>query len=193
MANTSIETKNTTNGTSQALKKVDADSPAMKRDPEQEDRAQSAIRTAALLGTGAGMLPVPGLDIAALTGIHVKMCHDLADIYGVDMEGKTLRTTVTSAISSVATSLLSTGIARITSVNGFMKFFLGGMTNAALSGLMTAEFGQVYKQHFEAGGSLDDLSLTSFISHINEQIKAGEFNPGKFASLRGRFGYLFKN
>lgn len=158
---------------------------------DQDERADTIIRRYALLGTGAGIIPGLPLNIAALTGIQTKMVYDLAKLYRVPADDQMLRLLRNSLVSSFGSRFVTGTITRLIKAFSPLRLLIGGMSSAAISGMLTAEIGQVYKQHFQAGGQISDLHLSEIQRHIQEQVKAGKFNPGRFASLRGRFGYLY--
>lgn len=154
------------------------------------ERANYIIGRYALFGTGAGILPNAGLNIAALTAIQTRMIQELADLYDVESSQSTVRLVVQNVITSIGSRFVVGGISRLIKSFGPLKYILGGMSSAALSGALTAEIGQVYKQHFQGGGTLADITLGQVIEHIKVQVESGDFNPGAFGGLRGRLKYL---
>ena len=161
--------------------------------PAEDTRAERAnyiIGRYALFGTGAGILPYAGLNIAALTGVQTRMIQELANLYQVEHSQSTIRLVVQNVITSIGTRFVVGGFTRLIQSFGPLKYILGGVSSAALSGALTAEIGQLYKQHFQGGGTLADITLGQIIEHIKVQVESGEFNPGSFGGIRGRVKYL---
>ncbi len=151
----------------------------------KNERAQQVIQKYALFGTGSALLPNAFLNIAALTGIQVKMINDIGRIYGVDMDEHLTRTITSTAISSLGGRIVAGGVTRLLRFMSPLKFLFGGMTSAALSGFMTAETGEVYRQHFAAGGDPADITFQEIVNRIQTQIRTGNFNPSTYGLKSG--------
>lgn len=164
-----------------------------KTSPELEEEAQSIIKRHAMLATGAGMIPIPGLDVAGVAGAKIHMIKSLAELYGIDFAEQEVKPIVTSIISTLSARLLPMLLDALTP---FDKDGVSGFTTAlargAMSGLFTAELGQVYKLHFEAGGTIDSMSPSTFIDYVSEQVQSGNVNPTTFLSPTKRFSYLWR-
>jgi len=52
--------------------------------------------------------------------------------------------------------------------------FVGGVTNAALAGASTYALGQVFKIHFETGGTILDFDTNRLKKLYNEQFEKGQ-------------------
>ena len=157
---------------------------------ERSERANYIIGRYALFGTAAGLLPHAAVNVAALTAVQTKMIQEIAKIYHVEYTESTVRLAVQNVITSLASRIVVGGVSRLIKSFGPLKYLLGGMSSAALSGALTAEVGQIYKQHFQGGGTLADITLEQIFQHIKGQVESGEFNLGGFAGVRGRLKYL---
>ncbi len=157
----------------------------------RSEQADSAIRKYALLSTGAGLIPIPGLEVAVNTAIQVIMVTELADIYQTPFEPTAVRTLLSSAATSGMALLLTQLLEKAADQVPGLGMVFNGLTRSAITGLLTAEAGQVYKNHFAAGGTVDTLQVGDFFSHIETQFREGKFKPSQFASMQGQFSYLF--
>lgn len=119
---------------------------------------------------GAGFIPVPIADIFAVSAVQIDMIRQLSKVYEVDFketEGK-----------AMITSLTSSGLARL-GARAF-KFIpvvgtaLGGATMAVMSGASTYALGEVFKKHFETGGTFLDFDPERVKEFYKEK-----FNNGK--------------
>ncbi len=119
---------------------------------------------------GAGLVPVPLLDIAAVSVVQLDMLRQLAKLYGKDFKesaGKGWISAITgSTMARMGASLVKTipGIGSI----------LGGVTMSALSGASTYAIGQVFIWHFATGGD-----FMSFNFEKAKKIYEQEFEKGK--------------
>ncbi len=156
----------------------------------KQEQADNIIRRYALFGTATGLIPVMGIDVAALTAVQVKMIKDLADVYEYDIDDQMMRMTITSGITSLGSRLL-TGVASSLAASFTpLKFLVGGATQAALSGFMTAEIGKIYQARLSSGENPADITVGEIVNHIIAQIKEGKWNPTKVGGWQGKFGYL---
>ncbi|NJB86630.1 uncharacterized protein (DUF697 family) [Lewinella marina] len=164
--------------------------PAQNSPSGKQEQADALIRKYALFGTAAGLIPSFGLDVIALTAIQVKMIKDLAEIYEYDVDDQLIRMTITTGITSLGGRLLTSVATSITRAFTPLKFLIGGATQAALSGFLTAEIGKIYQARLMSGENPADVTVSEIVNHVVAQVQQGEWNPTKVAGFRGNFGYL---
>jgi uncharacterized protein (DUF697 family) len=156
-------------------KKIDGMIDTNQSQNSKESVAQEIVKTHLLLAVGGGLIPLPLVDFAAVTGVQLNMIRSLAKLYGKDFNEQLGK--------SVVTSLVGTSVARIaaSAVKGIpvIGSILGTATQSILSGASTYAVGQVFIQHFGKGGNLTDFDAEKFKS----QYKA-EFEKGKEFSFR---------
>ena len=58
---------------------------------DREASASVIVRSYMGWSTGAGLLPIPLLDLALILGVQVKMLHDMAKLYGVPFRANMVR------------------------------------------------------------------------------------------------------
>lgn len=134
------------------------------------DNANSIIKNHMIWSMGAGFIPVPIADLFAVSAIQLDMIRQLCKLYGIDFkqtEGK-----------AVISSLTGSGLARLGA--RAVKFIpgvgsiLGGVTMAALSGASTYALGEVFKKHFETGGTFLDFDTERLKKYYNEKFEKGK-------------------
>lgn len=132
------------------------------------------IKRHVIFAMGAGFIPIPVLDIAAVTAVQLDMIKQLCKVYGQDYSD-------TSGKAFVGT-LTSTTLARITasSIGSIFKAIpvigtaLGGATVAAFAGATTFAIGQVIARHFDSGGSIFDFDSEDLKDFYEEQVEKGK-------------------
>ena len=135
-----------------------------------KDLIDSIIREKMIISMGAGVIPVPLVDILAVSAIQVAMVRQISRAYGVDYresDGKALVTALTGA------SLARLGGSLIKSIPGFGSF-IGGATTSVLSGASTYALGEVFKKHFETGGTFLDFDLASLKKYYDQKFEKGK-------------------
>lgn len=132
--------------------------------------ADSIIRNHMIWSMGAGFIPVPIADFFAVSAIQLDMIRQLCKLYDVDFketEGK-----------AVITALTGSGLARLGA--RAVKFIpgigsvLGGVTMAILSGASSYALGEVFKKHFETGGTFLDFDPGRLKKFYNEKFEKGK-------------------
>jgi len=132
--------------------------------------ANSIIKNHMIWSMGAGFIPVPIADFFAVSAIQLDMIRQLCKVYDIDFketEGK-----------AIITSLTSSGLARLGA--RAIKFIpgvgsvLGGVTLAILSGGSTYALGEVFKKHFETGGTFLDFDPSRLKKYYDEQFEKGK-------------------
>ncbi len=139
------------------------------QDPRSK-HADSIIRNHMIWSMGAGFIPVPIADFFAVSAIQLDMIRQLSKIYDLDFketQGK-----------AIITSLTGSGLARIGA--RAIKFIpgvgsvLGGVTMAVLSGASSYALGEVFKKHFETGGTFLDFDVNRLKKYYNEMFEKGK-------------------
>ena len=119
---------------------------------------------------GAGMIPVPIADLFAVSAIQLDMIRSLSKLYDINFketEGK-----------AIITALTGSGLARLGA--SAVKFIpgvgsvLGGITRAALSGASSYAIGEVFKKHFETGGTFLDFDPSRLRKYYDEMFEKGK-------------------
>lgn len=138
-------------------------------------QAEGIIRRNVLWSLGAGILPLPVVDVLALTAVQVKMLKELSDLY----EAKFTEGVVKKIIASLASSLGSVGLGLV--IGGSIAKFipavgtaLGVATVPVLTGAFTLALGKVFLMHFESGGTVlnfDALAMRTYFQQEFEKAK----------------------
>ncbi|MFT6398603.1 MAG: hypothetical protein ACJAYU_003362 [Bradymonadia bacterium] len=107
--------------------------------------AERIIQNHVVLAVGAGIIPLPFLDLAAVTAVQIDMLQELARHYGQDLSRNQLKTFATAVTGS---SLARLGASLVKSIPVFGSL-VGGFSMSILSGASTYAVGEVARQQFE--------------------------------------------
>ena len=138
---------------------------------KRRESADMVIRNHIMWSMGAGFIPVPIADIFAVTAVQLDMVRQMCKLYDIDFketEGKALITTLTG-----------TGLARIGS-KALVKLipgvgsYIGGVSLAVFSGASTYALGEVFKKHFETGGTFLDFDPARLTKYYQEKFEKGQ-------------------
>lgn len=125
---------------------------------------------------GAGLVPIPLLDAAAMAAINLKMVKELSAVYEVDYQEDRVKAIIGSLTGGAAAGLLG----RSTVANTVLRTIpLIGQTVASLSmsvfgGATTYAVGKVFIQHYAAGGTLLDFDPDKARAFFSEQYEKGK-------------------
>ncbi len=133
-------------------------------------QAEQTIRNHVLAAAGGGLIPIPFLDIAAVTAVQLDMVHRLCVIYDVNFDRTNSRPLITALSSS---TLARVGASAIKIIPGIGSL-IGGVSNAILSGAATYAVGQVFLAHFEEGGTLANFNPLAYKSAYNTHFEEGK-------------------
>jgi len=151
-------------------------------------RAEKIINQHIVWAIGAGLVPVPILDIAAVSAIQLDMLKQLSTMYGVsysESEGK-------AWLSALSGSILARLAANAVKLIPGIGSILGGISMAALSGASTYALGQVAVAHFESDGDFSNLDLSAAKRAYDQEFEKGKQVASKIAEEKAGSKEVFE-
>lgn len=122
-------------------------------------------------GAGAGLIPSPILDFAAISTLQVNMLSELAELYDVPYKGNLGKTLIAALLGSlVPLSMWATTFSMIKSIPVFGTI-LGSVTMPAYAWASTYAIGTVFAEHFERGGDLLNVNLEELKKEFKNKTK----------------------
>jgi len=119
----------------------------------REMQARQIVERNMFWSAGAGVVPVPGVDLALLAGVQVKMLAQLAKHYNVPFLRNTVKALVGTLLGTLTAGGASVGLVPYAKMVPVVGNILGALTMPAFSAAATWALGKVFIQHFEAGGT----------------------------------------
>lgn len=119
-----------------------------------EHVANGIIYKYTAIASGAGLIPIPFLDLLALSGVQLKMLYDLGKLYNYNFDEhrvKSIIGTLTASLPAHAMIKTSTTIFKFVPVIGPL---LGGVSGYLYSAACTFALGKIFSVHFASGLSL---------------------------------------
>ncbi len=119
-----------------------------------DDAAVDKILRHSVYGAmGMGIVPLPFVNIAALTGIHLNMVRQLSKLYGVEFKEGIAKNIIVSVLGAgvpgFASHFMSKAVVAVPVVGLPLAFAMKPATN----GLCTYAVGQMFVTHFNRGGN----------------------------------------
>jgi uncharacterized protein (DUF697 family) len=140
-------------------------------DDSKYGQAQGMVRKHMLVGMALSTVPVPVLDVAALTGIQLNLLHGLSTLYGVEFNKERGNSTLVALLSGSLPTTALMWLSSLTKVIPGIGTLGGGVSLSATAGAVIYATGQVFIRHFEAGGALQDFDGKQQREHFQQVLK----------------------
>lgn len=138
---------------------------------EREKHAETIVRNHVLFSMGAGAIPVPVADILAVSASQLDMIRQLCKVYDVDFSETQGKAIVSSLTTSTLARIGAGSLAKMIPIVGSV---VGAVANAIMAGASTYALGQVFKTHFDTGGTILDFDAARLKKLYNEQFEKGK-------------------
>lgn len=142
---------------------------------ENEEKALKTIKHYMWWSMGAGLVPIPLLDMVAVSGVQMKMLAAISDIYGVEYLKNGGKAALASLGGFVVPHAMSYG-----SVGSLLKAvpLVGVLAGAPAMALFSAAsawaLGKVFIQHFESGGTFLSFNPEKVKEYFRAQFEEGQ-------------------
>lgn len=132
--------------------------------------AEEIVKKHVLWSIGAGLVPLPILDIVAVSAIQLDMLRQIGSAYGVsfsESQGK-------AWVSALAGNLVARVGANALKLIPGIGTLLGGVAASIVAGASTYAIGQVAINHFEGGGTFSDLDMAAARRAYEQELERGK-------------------
>ena len=141
--------------------------------------AMEIVKKNVVWSVAAGLLPLPLLELTAITAVQVKLIKELADYYKQTYRRDLAKTAVVSLLgglgSVAAGNVLASGAMRVVPVIGPL---VAVASLSAVSAGVTYAVGKLFIAHFETGGTLLDFDPEKVREHFREEFLNGMKEAG---------------
>lgn len=135
---------------------------------DRERQARGLVKYYAAWSFGAGIVPVPLVDMLLVMGVQVQMLRKMSDLYGVPFSEHVARNLVGALVGGAASEVVAGGlIGPVIRLIPGVGPLLGALTMPAVASASTYAVGLVFLQHFESGGTF----LTFQPSQVREHFR----------------------
>lgn len=139
------------------------------------DQGIAIIKRNVAWSAGAGLVPVPLFDFAAVTGVQLKMINELCKLYNITFSESLARPIIASLVGSLGAGVLAPALAATTFklVPG-IGTLMAGTSMAITSGAVTYAVGRLFQDHFEEGGDMTDFNALVKRKAFKEAVQEGK-------------------
>ena len=138
------------------------------------NEANTVIRNHVLGSMGIALVPIPVIDLVALSGIQIKMLHSLAKLYRVPFSENLGKSLIVSLVGGVMPTSTAMTIASLAKVVPGLGTATGMVSVSVLGGATTYAIGSVFVQHFESGGTLLDFEPKKMREYFTAKLQEGK-------------------
>lgn len=135
--------------------------------------ASSIVNTYMGWSAGASFIPIPWVDLAAVTLVQIKMVADLASLYKVPFSRNVVKTIIAGLLGSLVPAGLARGASSLLKAVPGIGTILGVLTAPVFTTASTYAIGRVFVQHFEAGGNVLNFDPEAMRDHFKAEFQAG--------------------
>jgi len=133
--------------------------------------ASEIIKEHVLWSAGLALIPVPLVDLVAITIIQLRMLKKLCDHYEVKFSKHRGKALIASLVGGFHTALLAASFLGTVPVLGLVVAIAPTVVAA---GAITFAVGKVFVQHFETGGTLLDFDPSKVRKLFAEKYREGQ-------------------
>jgi uncharacterized protein (DUF697 family) len=142
---------------------------------DREQRALRVVMKYMWWSMGAGLVPIPFLDLAAVSGVQLKMLADISKLYEVPFRESRGKAVIGSMISTIVPHSMSFGVfGTLLKAVPVVGAFAGAPSMVLFSGASTWALGNVFVQHFESGGTFLNFHPEEVREYFKTQYEEGK-------------------
>lgn len=136
-----------------------------------EGHADTIVRNHVVWSMGAGMIPVLIADIFAVSAIQLDMVRQMSKLYDVEFNELQGKAIVSSLTGATVARLAARSVVKLLPGVGSM---IGGVAVSVFAGASTYALGEVFKKHFESGGTILDFDPDRVKQMYKEKFEKGK-------------------
>jgi len=140
----------------------------------RKDATDKLIYNHTLISMGVGLIPLPLLDLAALTGVQIRLLYKLSHFYGQEFFKDKAKNIISALIGSVVPISLAGPLCSILKIVPLVGQTASVLSLSVTGGASTYALGKVFVQHFESGGTFLTFDPAPVKAHFAEFYREGQ-------------------
>lgn len=140
---------------------------------EKQQTSLKTVRKYMWWSMGAGLVPVPVLDLVAVSGVQLKMLSVISKTYDIPFQESRVKAVIGSLLGFVVPETLACGVGSAMKAIPGLGTVAGVSAMVLFSGAATWALGKVFIQHFESGGTFLDFDPESVKDYFRAQFQEG--------------------
>lgn len=147
----------------------------MSANAEQQKSSQKTVKNYMWFSMGAGLIPIPFLDLAAISGLQLKMIAELCKQHDIPFKEENGKAIIAALLGYIVPQSLSRSI-----VGSLIKAIPvvgaigGGLSMSLFTGASTYAIGTIFSRHLASGGNLLDMKAEEMATEVKEEFENGK-------------------
>lgn len=135
------------------------------------EKVEKALRDSVYASMGIGILPLPLVNVAAVTANNLNLVRKLAGLYGVEFK-ESIAKKIIIAVTGAGAGVLATPLVEMAVIGiPLVGLPLAVGTMPMLNGMTTYALGRMFVTHFERGGSFIGANADTMKEDFTEAYK----------------------
>ncbi|MEA1922936.1 MAG: DUF697 domain-containing protein [Pseudomonadota bacterium] len=142
---------------------------------ENAELAGKTVKNYMWFSMGAGLIPIPFLDLAAISGLQLKMIAELCKRYETPFKEENGKAVIAALLGFIVPESLSRGLmGSLLKAIPIVGPIAGGLSMPLFTGASTYAIGNLFIRHFESGGTLLNMDPQKMRDHFKEEFENGK-------------------
>jgi uncharacterized protein (DUF697 family) len=150
--------------------------------------ADNIVKNHIIAVMGASLVPIPLVDLVALTSVQLKMLQRLAALYEVPFTRNVGKQLIVSLLGGVLPTSAAITFASFTKTIPGMGTTTGMISVSTIGGAITYAIGQAFIRHFDSGGTLLDVDLKRLRRLFRSKVREGKQEADQLKARTSRGG-----
>jgi len=145
-----------------------------KKESPSNNEINKIVRNHVIGSMGVGLIPIPLVDIVALTGVQLNMLRKLAKSYNVPFSKDKGKNVLASLLGSGMSIPIGNTLSSLVKAVPIVGQTTGALTMPVTAGAVTYAIAKVFTQHFASGGTFLNFNPDEVKEYYAEMLKEGE-------------------
>lgn len=140
----------------------------------KDHEALEIVKRNTLWSMGLGLLPTPGVDLIAVTGVQIKMLNELSHLYKIPFAENRVKSILTSLVGGLGTLAVAPALFSLVKIIPIVGQTAGLVSVPLSAGAFTYAVGKVFNQHFASGGTFLDFEPSEVREHFRREFESAK-------------------
>jgi uncharacterized protein (DUF697 family) len=139
-----------------------------------QQEANSIVKNHVWTSSALGLMPLPVVDIFALSGAQLNMIHRLSRHYELDFDDQKAKSAVVALISGSLPTLTLLGLSSVAKIIPGLGTLAGNASLSLVGSAVTYATGKSFIKHFNEGGTIHNFQAKNFNQFFKQELKKGK-------------------
>jgi len=148
---------------------------------DTNEAAHNIVSKYTLYAAGAGLVPVPIVDFAALAAVNLAMLQDIAKHFGADFTNEWGKSTIAALLGGLTATTFakSRGAVHLLRAIPLVGQAMASVSMSLFGAAATYAVGRVFVAHFAGGGTMLSFDMEKAKQSVSEQYAKGKGVVGR--------------